>query len=377
MKEAIYSCKPDWLNAQKRWDAFWALDATDRPCISVLAPRTEGRKIQLPELKSIEDKWMDPEYQLAKVLQYVEGNYLGGEAVPRAGHLMAGTAAGCDGYLHFHEGGISIRPSMTSIDESLNWHPGPRDSWRPRLEAIWNRLLDEAPGRFIVSPPLQFQHIDLLNMLRGNAETMLDMAMSPEQVKARLREMRGPAAENEDYFNELVHARQGDVGHVAWTGVWGRQSFIGAQADAAACVSPEMFEEFVLPELDVLAERYGQLHYHTCGYKQHLEMCLSRPYMKVIQYSPSPKEPGNGPAHLEFYRRVQKAGRRLDIHVDPERVEFVIRHLRPEGLHISTLANSVAEADELLAKAVKWCGSDIGRSSCSAAAPQASIIKEA
>ena len=43
-------------------------------------------------------------------------------------------------------------------------------------------------------------------------------------------------------------------------------------------------------------------------------------------------------------------------------MEFVVRHLRPEGLHISTSALSVAEADELRETAVKWCGSDINRS---------------
>ena len=361
MPQQTYSYKTDWERAQKRWDAFWTLEATDRPCLSILAPRPDGRKIQLPEV-TVEGKWMDPEYQMAKAVKYLEENYLGGEAVPRAGHFMAGTTTGCGEHLEFHEGGISIRPSMTSMDEPLNWHPGPRDPWRPKVDAICNRLLDEAPGRFIVSPPGQFQHIDLLNMLRGNAETMLDLAMSPEQCKARLVEMRGLTWEDENHFSGVVDARQGDVGHVSWTGIWGRHLFKCAQADAAACISPEMFEEIVLPELDAQAERYGQLHYHTCGYKQHLELCLSRPYMKVIQYSPNLKEPTNGSAHLAFYRRVQEAGRCLDIHVDPEQVEYVIRHLRPEGLHLATSVQSVSEVEALLANAVRWCGSDIHRS---------------
>jgi len=357
-----YSYKPDWERAQKRWDAYWALEATDRPCMSILAPRPDGKKIQLPELKSLEDKWMNPEYQLARALKQLEENYLGGEAVPCSVHFMAGTTTGCGGHLHFHEGGISIRPSMTAMDQPLNWHPGPQDPWRPKVDAICNRLLDEAPGRFMVSPPGQFQHIDLLNMLRGNGETMLDLAMNPEQCKARLHEMRAPSEENDNHFRRLIEARQGNAGYVSWTGVWSRQVFRCAQADAAACISPEMFEQFVLPELDVFGELHGRLHYHTCGYKQHLELCLSRSYMKVIQYSPSLKEPGNGPAHLEFYRRVQEARRCLDIQAGPENVEFLVRHLRPEGLHIATAVNSIAEAEELLAKAVKWCGADIHRS---------------
>ncbi len=230
------------------------------------------------------------------------------------------------------------------------------------MDAICNRLLDEAKGRFIVSPPGQFENIDLLNMLRGHEETMLDLAMNPEQRKARLREMRDLSEENNNHFQRLIEKRQGEVGYVSWTGLWSRQVFRCAQADAAACLSPEMFEEFVLPELDVIGERYGQVHYHTCGYKQHLELCLSRSYMKVIQDSPSCKEPGNGPAHLEFYRRVQEARSCLDLDAGAEHVEFLIRHLRPEGLHIGTWVNSITEAEELLDNAARWCGSEIHRS---------------
>ena len=122
-----------------------------------------------------------------------------------------------------------------------------------------------------------------------------------------------------------------------------------------------MFEHFALPELDWQAERYGDMWYHTCGYQHHLDACLSRGYIKVIQYSPSPKEPPNGPAHLDFYRRVQAAGRGLDLGVSPENVECLVRHLRPEGLFISTSAPDVAAAEALLDRAVTWCGTHVDR----------------
>ncbi|MBI3986571.1 MAG: hypothetical protein HY343_06610 [Lentisphaerae bacterium] len=361
MTHSTFYYKPDWARAQARWDAFWALEPTDRPCMSITAPRPDGKKIVVPEVRSMEDKWMDPDYLLAVALQRLESTILGGEAVPAARLIMSGTTTGCNGHLYFHEGGISLRPTMSGMDQPLNWHPGPSDPWRPKVEAILNRRLDEAPGRFIVSYTGQFMHVDLLNMLRGNEEMLFEMATVPDQCAARLREMREPAAENFNHFRRLVDARQGDVGCVSWTGLWCRQFFLQSQADVAAIISPEMFEQLVLPELDWLAERFGSLHFHTCGYQQHLELCLSRPYIRVIQYSPNPKEPPNGPAHLEFYRRVQKAGRCLDIAPPPEHLEFVIRHLRPEGLFISTSVKTVAEVDELLERAVKWAGSHANR----------------
>lgn len=361
MDQPIFCYKPDWVRAQSRWDAFWAMDATDRPCIGIGVPRPNPKQVTVPVPRSMEDKWLDPEYILAEKVKVMEETCYCGEAPPTCGHFMAGTTTGCNGHLCFHDGGISLRPSMSSMDEPLGWHPGPGDPWRAKVDAILNRLLDEAPGRFMVPCPGQFEHVDLLNMIRGNEAMMLDLALAPDQCKARLKEMRELSFENNAHFQGLLAARQGDVGTVNWIGVWRRRYFHSAQADVAAMLSPAMFEEFVLPELDWQGERYACLFYHTCGYWQHLDLCLSRPYIRVIQYSPNNKESQRHEGRLEFYRRVQKARRCLCISVATDELEFVIRHLRPEGLFIGTGAKSVAEADELLDKAVKWAGTHASR----------------
>ena len=354
--------KPDWSTAQKRWDAYWERAAVDRPCMVIYAPRPDGEKIDRLS-GSLEDRWMSSESVLADSLAYLESTYFGGEAVPHSPHFMAGTTTGCGDNLHFHEGGISIRPSMESMDQPLDWHPGTVDPWRAKVDAICNRLLDGAPGRYIVSRPGQYPHVDLLNMIRGNTEMLMDIVLDPESTISRLREMREPAYENLQHFQDLLDSRQGDVGTVAWTGIWCRERMFVSQADVAAMISPEVFEQIVLPELDWWSERYDTFLFHTCGYKQHLELCLSRPYMKAIQYSPSVKEEPNGPAHIEFYRRIQEAGRRLDLQCPVENVEYLVRHLNPEGLSIGTRVQSVDEAEELLVNAVGWAGSHVNRES--------------
>ncbi|MDD5707308.1 MAG: hypothetical protein PHR35_15400 [Kiritimatiellae bacterium] len=355
-----YACKPDWSHAQARWDAFWDMQPTDRPCLNISVPRTDGSRIVLPPLLSPADRWMNPEYILAKTLAFFEEHHLAGEFPPAAPYFMAGTTLGCGDSIEFGEGGIAIRPCMSSMNPPLNWHPGPDDSWRVKVAAICDRLLDEAPGRFIVPCPAQFDHLDLLNMLRGNTEMLLDLIAEPAACRDRLREMRLLSFENAEFLRRRLESRQAGAGYVSWTNLWSRRHFQCVQADAAAMLSPAMFKEFVLPELDWQGERYGYLHYHTCGYQQHLDLCLSRSYLRVIQYSPSLKEPPNGPAHLEFYRRVQRAHRGLDLAVPPAHVEFLVRHLRPEGLAISTTAATMAEAQELLAAAAHWAGSCAG-----------------
>ncbi|NLO73397.1 MAG: hypothetical protein GX100_04705 [candidate division WS1 bacterium] len=360
MTLSTFTYKPDWEKAQARWEAFWDLEPTDRPCLLVTAPRTDGEEITLPPLADDEHRWMNPEYVLAVTLRYLETHYLGGETPPAARYFMAATTMGCGEHLVFHAGGIALRPTMISLDQPLGWHPGPDDPWRPRVAAVCNRLMEAGAGRFIVPLPGQFEHLDLLNMLRGE-ELMLDLLTEPELCEARLQELRPLSYENDLYLRGLLEAGQGGVGHLNWTNLWSQKPFKCAQADAAAMISPALFERFVLPELDWQGERYERLHYHTCGYQQHLELCLTRPYLRVIQYSPSFKEPPNGPAHLEFYRRVQASGRALDLEVSRQHVEFLIRHLRPQGLAIATTVGSIEESEELLDKAVEWAGSHVNR----------------
>jgi hypothetical protein len=47
------------------------------------------------------------------------------------------------------------------------------------------------------------------------------------------------------------------------------------------------------------AEAYGALWYHLDGgdARQHLPRLLSLPYLRVVQYTPAPCEPPNGPGH--------------------------------------------------------------------------------
>ena len=125
-------------------------------------------------------------------------------------------------------------------------------------------------------------------------------------------------------------------------------------------ISESLFERFVMVEMDMLGDLYGRLWYHADGCKRHLKTILSRLYMRAVQYTPSPQELPNGPAHMDFYRQVQRAGRCLDIEAPWENVEFLIRHLSPEGLALRTGAPTPDAAEELLHNARKWCGSAHG-----------------
>jgi hypothetical protein len=121
-------------------------------------------------------------------------------------------------------------------------------------------------------------------------------------------------------------------------------------------LSPEMFEWFIVPELEICGGEFGAMWYHLDGAdaRHHLPRLLSLPYLRVVQYVPAPREPPNGPGHLDLYREIQAAGRIVHIDAAPEYVEPLYRALDPALLFVQTRCNNIAEGQALLDAAKHW-----------------------
>jgi hypothetical protein len=133
-------------------------------------------------------------------------------------------------------------------------------------------------------------------------------------------------------------------------------------------LSPEMFDRFVVPELDIHGGEHGALWYHLDGgnARQHLPRLLSLPYLRVVQYVPAPGEPPNGPGHLEMYRRIQEAGRIVHIHLPCGNIEPLLRELDPGLLMLQTRCPSREEGERVLEQSARWADHAVGRNASAA-----------
>ena len=358
------ACKPDWPEAQKRWIAFWDHSATDRPCIAVKAPRTETRDRPLPvPPSSLEDWYFDADYVAARWLYQMETIYFGGEAVPVGDFLMGGYALGCGTGVRFAETTVWHPVTMTGIDSPLGWHPGDGDPWQAKMDTVLHRLLDLSPGKFLVGQAGQVMANDLLALLRGVEDFLVDLAMDTDRCRRRLEELLLLWWGLFDHYRGLVESRQRGCVR-CWPGLWHPRLILTCQSDISCMISAEMFRRYVVPDLDSFGRRCSVVWYHLDGWGavHHLPMLLSLPYIRVIQYVSSADQPPNGPHFIDLYRRVQSAGRGLDLYVPMENMEYLIRHLRPEGVVLRTQAETPEQADELLDNAVRWCGTHVGSS---------------
>lgn len=354
--------KPDWPKAQERWIAFWDRTATDRPAIDVKAPvPTDLPRVAAPE--SLEGLYFDPDYIARSWIRMLECTWFGGEAVPTGGFFMGGYALGCGDGAKFAPNTIWHPVTMSSIEAPVGWHPGPEDPWRKKLDTVLNRLLDLAPGKFLVGYAGQVMVNDLLMLIRGTDDFLIDLIEKPDECVRRLEEMLALWIETFEHFRSLVDARQNAGCVWGWPGSWHPEIAMASQSDMSCMISTEMFERYVMVELNAMADRYGPLWYHLDGpgALHHVPMLVNSPSIRVIQWVPGSGQPPNGPAWIDLYRQVQSAGRGLDLSVPTENMEFLIRHLRPEGVVLRTNAKSREQGEELLDNAAKWCGSHVAR----------------
>lgn len=355
--------KHDWPKARARWMATWDRAETDRPLMDIRGPSPDAKNVEPPPLPASTEEWFfDPNFVAAAALQRIKSTFFAGEAVPCAPILMGCYALGCGTGVKFDLARNTVwHPHlMDDINGPHNWHPGPDDPWRKKLTAVIRRLLDLAPGNFFVGGACQVPVNDLLSLIRGGQEFLFDLADNPAVCRRRLEEMLPLWIADYEYFRDLIsHGQSGCAW--GWPGIWHDQSCMLSQSDMSCMISTAMFEEYVLPELDSLGERYSRIWYHLDGWdaRHHLPALLSRPYVKIVQYVSEPGKPCNGPHFMELYRQIQSAGRGLDIDLTSDDLEYVIRRLRPEGLIIRTKMDSPEQAQELLDQAVCWAGTHV------------------
>ncbi len=350
--------KTDWPEAQRRLTALWQGERLDRPCISVLAPCPCNQPTPVPEPADNEARWLDPAYRVATVQRQLETTWWGGEAVPSA-LLMANWVLCLGGTPRFDPHTIWFDRREVDFAQPSPFRHNPQSPWTRKYRELLLALCAAAgQDGFLVGKPGGLPANDLLSMLMGTEPFLLALMDHPEWMAEAIRTGARDQAQARRELQALMRAAGHSFwyGNAGWMPFWAPKPFASMQSDVSCMLSPELYDRFVLPELEIYAERHGPLWYHLDGgdARQHLPRLLSLPFVRVVQYTPAPCEPPNGPGHLAMYRQIQAAGKIVHIELPWQHVEPLVRELDPALLMLQTYAGSRAEGEWLLEQSVAW-----------------------
>ena len=347
--------KENWEASRERFEALWRRERADRSCIYIRTLKDPAQPLVYPPHKPGEffcRSVTDPSFLYEILRQNIEKCYYAGDAFPSA-NLYLGTGGHCGYTKNYHcsigDSTVWFDPVMQDIAaESIEYDD------ESELLCTTRRIIDYLEQKhqqdFFVSNTDNCSSLDALANLRDSSLLLMDMIEQPEEVHRHLRSLQDILHRTEREFQPRLLALN-DGGTVTdWMGLWCPGRHHQLQCDLSVMISPAMFEEFALPELEENAAFFDHTVYHLDGQEQirHLDMILSVKGIDLIQWTPVAGQPDTT-TFLEVLKRIQKAGKGLVLMPHSYEMPRLLDELDPAGVmyFIYDIADR-HEADEMV-----------------------------
>jgi len=346
--------------AKQRLHAFWAGGAYERCCLHITASAGKQGESRPPAPASTTQAWEDLGLRTRMAAWNAENTLHFAEAVPSAfvnfgpgclAAMVGGTYQWAPGTVWFEN-----EPLITDWADPPPPVLNKASEMYQLADAFTEKLLAAGEVRFFTSITDIGGSYDILAALRGTQNLLLDLYDHPEEVKAYAEQLQPVWMA---YFNQYAQRaikRQGGVTN--WMSIWSDTPWYPLQCDFSYMLSPEMFEEFILPDLRWYTEQLDRSVYHLDGPGElpHVKHLLTLPRLNAIQWTAGD---GNAPLWHErwygLFEEIQSAGKGLVLlGVPPEHIEPLLRRLSTKGLYISTRAASAAQAQEIIQMAERF-----------------------
>jgi 5-methyltetrahydrofolate--homocysteine methyltransferase len=121
-------------------------------------------------------------------------------------------------------------------------------------------------------------------------------------------------------------------GTSCWTPIWSTGRTYMLQSDFSYMISPKLFERYVVPDLTACCDYLDHAFYHLDGKGEipHLDMLLSIPRLRGIQWIPGDGQPG-ADQWLLLLQRIRTGGKLCQEFVTPQGALRIVKTLGGKG----------------------------------------------
>lgn len=342
--------KERWEEHERNWRAWWDHEL-DRPLVVMETFQPTSRYEQLR--RRYPDVYCPAHFPLdepaGKVIDFyeaeIESTRFLGDSWPRWWpNFGSGIIAG------FLGAELILRPDTV-------WFQPPEDLDFANLEIAvrednpWFRrilsLTREAVRRWENEVNVCFtdmgENLDILLHLRTTEDLLMDLYDQPDLVKNHLGKLTEVWKEYYQRFYEVIS--RGHCGTSGWTGLWSPEKHYILQCDFCYMISPEMFEEFALPDLVACCEFLDHPFYHLDGKGQvsKLDHLLGIEKLRGIQWIPGDGA-GQPEEYLDLLKRIRDAGKLCQVYVTPQGALKIKEELGGKGFAFQIVHDGMDEA---------------------------------
>lgn len=202
--------------------------------------------------------------------------------------------------------------------------------WWRRVRELTSAAIDRWQRRVVVGHVVLGGNLDILGAIRTTQQLALDMVDSPEEVSRLSADIRRLWLR---YYHELAQIIETNrLGTTNWAAIWSPLRTYMLQSDFSYMISPRMFRQFVLPDLEECCCSLDHPFYHMDGKGQinHLDMLLSISNLKGIQWIPGAGQPPPE-EWLPLLKKIRDGGKLCQLYVTPQGARKIVRELGGKG----------------------------------------------
>lgn len=348
----------DWEKRLARQDAHWHGAIIDRPVVWMAVPKKTS-VVAPPKEKTyarLRDRWMDGQ-RLAElaVARAFNTEWLG-DALPTAWPNL----------------GPEIFPAMfgqeLEFSEGTSWSIPVLHDWKDvgkvrfsrdnfyykKLMELTKTLLEAGKGKYYTGMTDYHPGGDCIAAWRDPENLAIDMIENIDQVKKALGYIDQVYFEVYDDFYNLLKSH--NQAFTNWAGHVSTKKWYVPSNDFSCMISKAMFDDVFLPGIAAECRFYEACIYHLDGpgALQHLDSLLSIKELSAIQWVYGAGH-GRATDWLHVYKKVQAAGKGIQLWAQPEEIDTIMEHLRPEGVWLGVGdVESVEQGEAIIKKVSGW-----------------------
>jgi len=341
------------LSKIEKYKAFWNREDVERPLVGFtfrgffpiqeyeVSSRWQPGKMLTPGMV-IPEEFMEDEEKLLEEGEIVNDDIIRGDSALAAVVPWLSGMMGSE--LRILPGNVLGKDLNLSCNELENIHLDHDNPWFKKYIEFTKALVEKSNNRFPVSHGAFRGPSDLLALLRGSTQSIIDLNDQPEKTSNILSKLA-------DIFIEITE--------VAWKHIslfydgyfdgmyqlWAPGSIVRIQEDVSGLYSPSLYRRFLQPMDRKIASHFSNsfIHLHSTSMFL-LDAFLEIEEIKCFEINNDEAGPPINNM-IPYFQMVQNADRPLLIRgfFKPDDIQLIKNSLEPRGLYLLILVQDINE----------------------------------
>jgi hypothetical protein len=351
--------KPDFARCMERIEAWFHQAVVDRPPVRFYKHNAQfdaGEPLDRVRWASLEERWLDTDYQLESFERTLDARNYFAETfpvfMPNLGPNVY--SAFYAGRLEFAEVTSWYEPVVTDPHDLASLQNNPFDNpYFKKIEEMTRAALARCGNRYWVGYTDLHPGLDCVTAWRGIDALCLDMADEPEKLAPLMELSVRDFSRIFDHFDEMLKAASQPS--VTWMNIPCIGKFHIPSCDTSSMISPAFFKQFALPQLQREMQGIDRAVFHVDGkgVARHLDVILEQPEVQAIQWVQGMGADWPILQWLPLLKRVLAAGKSVLVDVPVDELDEFMCQMPREGVFLC-LGVHPGHEQETLRRVERW-----------------------